>query len=133
MTLQETGVHTVNSHEADRAAQARAQSGWRVFRLPTGIVTREDFFEGVRRTLPLDPAVHGNRSWDALSDSLWSGLDELQDERILIVWPDASRMKASDREEFGIATSVLADLCTSLADAEATVGAPKQVLVLQVI
>jgi hypothetical protein len=45
------------------------------------------FFEAMKALLPLDPPLVGNRSWDALSDSLWSGLDQLAADNIAIVWP----------------------------------------------
>ena len=69
----------------EKIAEERRQEGWRIFRLPSNIWTKASFFNAVRRTLPLDPPLHSNRVWDALSDSFWSGLDELDDERIVIV------------------------------------------------
>ena len=54
---------------------------------------REAFFDAVRATLPLDPPLQSSRSWDALSDSLWEGLLQLDVNGIVIAWPDAAGFK----------------------------------------
>lgn len=131
--LNRTGFFTVDALEAEQTIAKREQTGWRIFRLPTNISSKDEFFEGVRHTLPLDPALHSNRSWDALADSLWAGLDSLSEERIVVIWPDASRMEAQAPEDFAIATNIFTELPTSLADVEVTAGATKQLLVLRVI
>jgi len=51
----------------------------------------ESFFDSVRNSLPLDPPSIGS-SWDALADSLFEGLSELDDDELLIVWPNASAL-----------------------------------------
>ncbi len=130
--LKREGMYVVTKTEANRIRDECVRSGWKVLRLPAGISSKDEFFEGVRQTLPLDPPLESNRSWDALADSLWSGLDALSDENILIVWPDASRMEALAADEFAIANSILAEIPDSLADREATVGATKHLVVLQV-
>lgn len=126
------GLYIVDEIEAKRISLACEQGGWRLFALPAGIGSKDDFFEGVRSTFPLDPPLQSNRSWDALADSLWAGLDGLQEGKLVIVWPNAFRMRGLAPKEFDVATSVLSDLCVSLADIEATVGNTKQLLVLQV-
>jgi hypothetical protein len=89
--------------------------------------------EGVRGVFPLDPPLEGGPSWDALNDSLWGGLDSLKDDRIVIVWPDASHMRAYAPDEYAIATNVLAELPGLLSDGKVTAGPTKQLLVLQSI
>ena len=131
--LNKTGFFTVEALEAEQTVIEREQSGWRIFRLPSNISSKNEFFEGVRHTLPLDPALHSNRSWDALADSLWAGLDSLPEERIVVVWPDASLMEAQAPDDFAIATNVLTELPISLADVEVTAGATKLLLILRVI
>lgn len=131
--LNKAGFFTVGTLEAEQTVAQREQAGWRIFRLPSNISSKDEFFEGVRHTLPLDPALHSNRSWDALADSLWAGLDSLSEERIVVVWPDASRMEIQAPDDFAIATNVFTELPTSLADVEVTAGATKQLLVLRVI
>jgi hypothetical protein len=60
-------------------------------------------------------------------------LDSLPQQKIVVVWPNASQMEAQAPEDFAIATNVFAELPTSLADIEVTVGTTKQLLVLRVI
>lgn len=98
---------------------------WRVFRLPSGIASKSDFFDAVRSTLPLDPTIHGQHSWDALSDSLWSGLDSVEEPKMALVWPDASRLRKFSPQDFETALNVLKDVASTLNDAKATAGATK--------
>jgi hypothetical protein len=127
------GLFTVDGTEIERLVASYDREGWRIFRLPSSLASKDEFFEGIRQSLPLDPPLQSNRSWDALSDSLWSGLDNLKERKIVIVWPDASRMKALAPEAFSIATSILMDLITTLADEKTTLGNTKNLRVLQVV
>lgn len=131
--LKETGSFVVDASEAEKIVSERQREGWRIFRLPAHITSADDFFEGIRRTLPLDPPLHSNRSWDALADSLWAGLHSLEESRIVMVWPDAVGMEVHSPKDFAIAEDILSALPSSLADTKLTVGAPKQLLVLRVV
>lgn len=88
---------------------------------------RKAFFDAVRSTVPLDPPVMSERSWDALEDSLWEGLFQLPDRRILISWLDASDYATESFEDYEAAMSVLASVADLLADEQATTGRPKDV------
>jgi hypothetical protein len=127
------GLFTIDGTEIERLVASYDREGWRIFRLPGSLASKDEFFEGIRQSLPLDPPLQSNRSWDALSDSLWSGLDNLKEGKIVIVWPDTSRMKALAPEAFSIATSVLMDLISTLADEKTTLGNTKDLRVLQVV
>lgn len=123
------GLHRVSGSDVEQSRRELADAGWRVFVLPEGISDRTTFFLGVRAVLPLDPPLVGNDHWDALSDSLWSGLHDLADKRIAIIWP-AALMASRNAESFEIATRVLADVSEALADPEATVGNVKELSVV---
>ena len=103
--------------------------GFLVFSLPSGIVDKSSFFDAIRSCLPLDPPVVSNRSWDALSDSLWEGLSELAENRIAIVWPTEEVAAAEDMK---IAMGVLDQVARLLADPVATVGKPKELVVVRI-
>lgn len=88
------GLHKVVSLDVAATAAEAASLGYKVFILPAhGIFDKMTFFDAVRATLPLNPPVH--TSWDALDDSLWEGLYELTEDRILILWPNARVMSAN--------------------------------------
>lgn len=131
--LDSRGFFNSGAEEAEALLALCERSGWRIFRLPDGMASKEAFIDGVRRTLPLDPPLHGNRNWDALSDSLFYGLHAAQDDRIAILWPDGSRLESQAPADFAVASDILADLPTLLADEIVTVGATKQLLVLRVV
>jgi hypothetical protein len=126
----QSGLQLALGEDLDDRCSDFEASGWRVFVLPHGISDRASFFGGVRTACPLDPPLIGDRVWDALSDSLWSGLDAVDDGKIAIIWPDSTLMARLAPEEFSIAQDILADITESLADNKATVGHPKQVAVL---
>jgi Barstar (barnase inhibitor) len=126
------GFRETDSANVEAITQGLERKGWRVFRLPAGIRDKAQFFDAVRSTLPLDPPLSSTRMvWDALSDSLWSGLDDLPQMPLVIHWPEAWTMRETDPDNFGIATEVLRDLPASLSSEKYTVGKPRSVLILQ--
>lgn len=124
------GLHRFSSFDVNRGSCELADDGWKVFVLPNGLKNTQAFFQGIRSVLPLDPPVLGNDNWDALSDSLWGGLDSLDTKKIAIIWPSSVEMEDTQPEDFEIATSILSGLTESLADVDATLGNVKQILVI---
>jgi hypothetical protein len=121
------GLNRRTGADIERLVAELQAAGWLVYLLPLGIGDKTAFFEAIKALLPLDPPLVGNRSWDALSDSLWSGLDGLDANRIAIVWP---RVDLGESPDLETAMSVLEDVAVSLGDAEATNGATKEVSVV---
>jgi Barstar (barnase inhibitor) len=125
------GLIMVGAAHLDSIVQAAKLEQVPVYVLPdAGVVDRTSFFDAIRATLPLDPPIQSARSWDALSDSLWAGLDKLDADQVLIVWPNAAAMIPASRMEYDQALMVLADVATSLADPKLTQGKPKQVSII---
>jgi len=104
---------------------------WHVFILSENIASKIDFFRSIKDTLPLDPMVLSNSNWDALSDSLWSGIDNLDEAKIVVIWPNSRLLRSEDPEAFSTSTEVLDDVAKSLHDEEATLGKTKEVVVIQ--
>ncbi|MFT4113558.1 barstar family protein [Silvibacterium sp.] len=126
----DSGFFSVVSNAVQRIQEDSERDGWLVLSLPSRISTREDFFNAVRDTLPLDPALSGNRSWDALADSLWSGLYMTPQEKILIVWPESTSMRNRFPADFAIACEILSDLPLSLSDKELPDDRKKRLVVI---
>jgi len=125
------GLITVRQADLASYVQKAQEERVPVYMLPrTGIVDRASFFDALRATLPLDPPIQSARSWDALSDSLWGGLDALDADHVLIVWPNAAAMIPASRMEYDQALTVLADVATMLADPKVMKGKPKQVSII---
>jgi hypothetical protein len=125
------GLTTIENMNVDALVKQAKEEGRATYVLPgTEIRSSQSFFEAIRAALPLDPPIVGSRSWDALSDSLWGGLDSLDATRVLILWPNSSAMRRSAPDDYELAASVLADVATSLGDPNATDGNPKEVSVL---
>jgi hypothetical protein len=124
------GVFEVSQSEAERLTSEAVAQGAIVYKIRGDeVVDRASFFEAVRKNLPLSPPIVSDYSWDALSDSIWSGLDELETSRILVVWSNSDRLKVSPIN-YDIALDVFRDITESIASEELTVGRPKEVNVL---
>ena len=126
------GVYVIDAIEARGIAEECRRRGWLVIVLSEKIASKNQFFDTVRDNCPLDPPLQSNRSWDALADSLWSGLDEVDNERIVIFWPDSDRMVAAEPDAYAIATDIFEDLCASLADSNVTASRAKILLVFKI-
>jgi hypothetical protein len=127
----ERGVYRWPGLDPLDLGQELRDDGWFVFTLLGEISDKRSFFETISNTLPLDPPLVRMESWDALTDSLRNGLeDEVDSDRIAIIWPDSAKMIRRDPEEFGIAVETLSTTTDTLADSEMTVGHPKQVAIV---
>jgi len=130
MTFQ-TGVKRVENLDVEAAARNATGERAAVYVLPnSGIADRESLFDAVRASLPLDPPLIGTRSWDALSDSLWGGIDALDSSRVVIVWPNSAEMERVSPDAYKMALDVFADVAASVGDPAATDGSPKEVGIL---
>ncbi|WP_083266162.1 barstar family protein [Burkholderia lata] len=131
MMLDRPGLYVTDSAEAERIAEKCRRDNWLIIFLPAGVASKEQFFDAIRSTCPLDPPLSSSRNWDALADSLLMGLDEMEQERVAIFWPDSDRLKTVEPEAFAIATDILVDLCVTLADPDVTVSRPTTLVVVQ--
>ena len=126
------GIYVIDAIEARGIAEECRRRGWLVIVLSEKIASKNQFFDAVRDNCPLDPPLQSNRSWDALADSLWSGLDEVDNERIVIFWPDSDRMVAAEPDAYAIATDIFEDLCVSLADSNVAASGAKTLLIFKI-
>ncbi len=110
--------------DLDEQRRGFEAEGWTVLVLPPGITGRDSFFGGIRAACPLDPPLVRNDNWDALSDSLWNGIDELEDSQVAILWPDSTAMATAAPLDFGTAREILSGIAESLGDSNVTVGRP---------
>jgi hypothetical protein len=90
---------------------------------------RAGIFDAIRQNLPLEPPLLSDRSWDALSDSLWAGIDSLDAQMVVIVWPNFAEMTSNDFHMRQIVISILQDVTRTLADPVITNGRPKEVCI----
>jgi hypothetical protein len=123
-----TGISRVSRAEAERAARGPASVGTKLFNLPAGIRDKKSLFAAIRETLPLDPPISTERdNWDALEDSLWSGLYSIAEHNAVIVWPDADEMQRTSLKEFDAAVAILEDVALTLGDPKVTNGPVKMI------
>jgi Barstar (barnase inhibitor) len=129
--MRDPGFHVVARSELTVAVEELRSSGARIFELPDGIASAASFFDAVCAVLPMNPPLmRASESWDALSDSVWGGLGDLDESRLVIVWADSEPLARSDPDAFGIAVDILASLPADLANPEFNAGISKEVTVL---
>ncbi|MBA9007219.1 barstar family protein [Thermomonospora cellulosilytica] len=123
-------VEVVGEGDLLEAVEAADGGDVRVYSISTaGRSDRRGFFDAVRESLPLDPPLAGSRSWDALADSLWGGINSLGGPSVLIIWRGSAGFRELSPDEYGMACDVLNDVAESLGDPAATAGDPKNVTV----
>ncbi len=112
----------IAANQVHELAEALRQESYRIFVL-AGIDSTRSFFDAVRRTIPLDPPLHGaNLVWDALVDSVSGGLWDVLEKSIAIIWLDADLLLRVDAEGFRNAVTSLYWV--------ATMGIPRPVRVV---
>lgn len=66
---------------------------WRIFELEGETVKdKSSFLKKAGEQLPHEPGLIASSSWDAFNDTLFSGLVDLHENRIAILWTGAHRM-----------------------------------------
>lgn len=125
----EPGLHRVEQLNIGEILQMATDC--QVFTLSDNIDSKVNFFQSVKSTLPLDPVVQSNSNWDALSDSLWAGLDELNNDTIVILWPNARKLQVLEPDAFSISSEILVDISNSLGEESQTGGETKRIIIIQ--
>jgi hypothetical protein len=92
------------------------EEGWLVFALPEGMTDGWAFIRGVKSKVPLNPPLVSDDNWNALSDSLFSGIEDLAAERVALIWPGSTTMAELAPDDFAIAQEILEDNAALLAD-----------------
>jgi hypothetical protein len=116
------GVHRRYGADARvLTAELRAE-GWRVFLLRRA-TDKTGFFAEAAAALPLNPPVR-TPNWDAFNDSLSSGLMDLSEPKLAIVWEDAEAMRREDGDTFSTVYEILANTVFVLADPTMTGDGP---------
>jgi len=125
------GVHVVTKPELADALDSLPGEGVRLVRLPVGIQSAAGFFDAVTKVCPLNPPLERVAdSWDALSDSMFGGLTDLDEARVVIAWDDPDVLAEGDPEASRIALAILSGLPDEVANPEFTAGLTKDLMVL---
>ncbi len=76
--------------------------------------TMEDIFIWIKNELPQDPPLSGKVNFDALTDSLWGGFDELGEEKVVILWSNPNETMNKDKARYDILIDCLEELAKTL-------------------
>ena len=103
----------IEANEHDQMIENLRDAGFFVIEFDGG-ESAAAFFEEVKDKLPLDPPLSGRVNWNAFSDSLWSGLNDLAAEAVVVVWRGASRLQHADSWSFAVAQDIFAEVASQL-------------------
>ncbi|MEM7246152.1 MAG: barstar family protein [Acidobacteriota bacterium] len=128
-----SGLWRVSAGQEGATKEALEREGYHVLDFDGRRVTNAlTFFEEVRRVLPLDPPLSGRVSWDALVDSLGSGLDGLGERHVAIRWTAVDAMASADPAAFEMAVRCLTGLAEDMASEESGLEEPLGLLIVAV-
>lgn len=130
-------VHHLAADDASNVAVEAARWGALILRLGTvGATSMTGFFACVRDQLPLDPPLHGpplgTNSWDAMADSLWEGIFQLEARNVFLVWEGSASLRDAAPSECEQAEDVFEQIARTLADDAYTAGQPRNLQILVV-
>ena len=130
-----SGLFLLNSEKAHKIISECKSSNWHIFYIPDNSGTKDGFCSAVVENLPLDPPYNADygHNWDALDDSLWGGMDSLSEDRILIIWNFAGKMKNNDAQSFEIVCDIFSNLTVSLPDEKEKENKDFQLVVIGIV
>jgi hypothetical protein len=111
----------------------REEPGTMVFTLRgKSIVTQADFVAAANAALPLDPPLGEGLSWDAFSDSLWSGIDALRAPRVIVAWEHAEVLANAAPTAFDEALRCFREVSDLVCSSESGIDVPTSLRLLLV-
>lgn len=122
------GLYKMASAQVTELLDQLDPSDSSVFMLSGNIDSVQALFASIWESIPLDPPLLSDRSWDALSDSLWEGLRQLNCGKVVVLWPNSERLAMSSPEAYEVAIDILSDIPLTPFDAVTTSGVPKHVV-----
>ncbi len=125
----------VSAQSLDALETVLREMDYKIFEINgSRIEDAETFFLIATDVLPLDPplTLGGRVNWDALSDSMWGGLDRLGEPRVAIVWTRAERMLDHGLSDLLIASYCFRDVAISVHDPQTGISTIVDLLIFLV-
>ncbi len=122
------------SNESLKMLRASLQKkGFNIFELDgDNVKDAKSFFKKIVNVFPQDPPLSGKCNWDAFTDSLWGGLDELAQERVAFIWTKVEEMFEYGIPDLFIALDCLKELASSVSNPGYGISKPVQLLIFLV-
>jgi hypothetical protein len=125
-----TVIHQTGSENLEALERYLKENGFRIFVIDgDSISDAESFFSQIVSVLPLDPPLSGKVNWDAFRDSLWFGVDGLEETSVAIMWINCENIVEHDYQSFRTAVECFEDVALSIASEESGVDTPTRLLV----
>ncbi|HHJ14476.1 MAG TPA: hypothetical protein ENJ79_08910 [Gammaproteobacteria bacterium] len=110
------GVYSVDAQLAEAMLNlSNSTNDWVLFQVDCSKVSdRNTLFKCLCAALPMNPLIHSDRSWDALSDSLWGGLHDVRKDKVLIILRGAKNLKSHLSKEYQKVIEIFGDVANTL-------------------
>lgn len=92
----------------------------------------KSFFKEIVNVFPQDPPLSGQCNWDAFTDSLWGGLDEIAQERVAFIWTKVEEMFEYGIPDLFTALDCFKELASSVSNLEYGISKPVKLLIFLV-
>ncbi len=123
----------VNAQSLNALKSMLQMMAYKVFEIDgSRIEDAQTFFQIAKKVLPLDPPISGRVNWDALSDSMWGGVDRLGEPRVAYVWTNVERMLDRGLYDLLMASSCFQDVAVSVHDPQHGISTVVDLLVFLV-
>ncbi|MEQ9880228.1 barstar family protein [Pectobacterium aroidearum] len=68
-----------------------------------------DVFDEIKKSLPLDPPLYSRCNFDAFSDSIFGGLDSLENDKVCVFLVDIKKALRDDSKSYNILLDIFSD------------------------
>lgn len=109
------------------------KKGFRIFQMDgDNVKDAKSFFKKIVNVFPQDPPLSGKCNWDAFTDSLWGGLDEIAQERVAFIWTRVEEMFEYGIPDLFTALDCFKELGSSVSNQDYGISKPVQLLIFLV-
>lgn len=118
-------VNCINQESLPGLRQFLARHDFHVIELDgVGVVDGATFLARAAEVLPLDPPLASRDNWDAFSDSVWGGLEQLAKERVALIWTSVEEMLKRGLQDLLISVTCLQQVAAEVATARYGISHP---------
>jgi hypothetical protein len=126
-------INFVRQESLEILRDSLGKKGFRVFQMDgTDVKDARSFFKKIVNVFPQDPPLSGKCNWDAFTDSLWGGLDELAQERVAFIWTRVEKMFEFGIPDLFTAIECFKDVASSVSNPEYGISKPVELYIFLV-
>lgn len=123
-------LNFINEDSLEFIGKKLKEDGFYILQLDgENIKDATSFFKKVVEVFPQDPPLSGKCNWDAFTDSLWGGLDELSEEKVAFIWTKVENMFEYGIPDLFMALDCFVELARSVSNYETGISKPIKLII----